>query len=338
MGTDRIINVGMIGCGYAARLIHAPLLAARADRFRLVACADAVPASAAKFGAEFGVRAFESVSALIADKEVDLVIIATKPPTTHRDISLEAFGAGKHVVVEKPMAQDEGECTQMVEAAKKAGRILAVHHNRRWDLDFLAAREAIASGTLGDLRIVRNEYTAGFVDSPYDWGIHIIDQTMALSLGRKFTHLSAVIAKPDPANPTASEGFFAAHLITEDGVAHDMSMLPTFGGNAYRPGRMVNRFVLIGTQGALFQDWCQRPEDALARPFVFQGAQPGKGYGEPSFVEAKLTIPGFYDLLHTSIADGGPVPVSGEEGRRAVKAWHLVCEAACSGKVLSVSL
>ena len=337
MSNERI-KVGLVGCGKAGRNIHMRLLGLHADLYEVVGCADALAGSAAELAEDFGIQAAESVEALVASSDIELVVVPTKPPRTHRDVALQAFAAGKHVVVEKPMAGTDEECAEMVEAAGSADRVLAVHHNRRWDVDFMSVREAIESGALGELRLVRNEYTAGFSGSPYDWGIHLVDQTMCLSLGKSFTELSATFCAPTPETPTECEGFFSCRLRTEDGVLHDLSMLPAYGGNAYLPGKMPYRFTVVGTEGILYQDWCQRPEDAFAKPRFFQASETGKNPAEISGVSAQLAIPDFYESLYASIREGAPSPVPGSEARRAVRAWELTCESACAGRTLDVSL
>src|SRR5450759_209138 len=137
MKEHKPIAVGLVGCGNAGRGIHLPLFAKHADLYRPVCCADAVTNSANELAVKVGIRAMESVDALIADREVELLVVATKPPATHRDIALKALAAGKHVVVEKPMADSAAQCEEMIKAAKSADRVLSVHHNRRWDVDFL---------------------------------------------------------------------------------------------------------------------------------------------------------------------------------------------------------
>ena len=77
----------------------------RSDMFKIVACADAFPESAKIFADEYSVRAYQTSDELLNDENIDLVIIATKPPTTHHALAMLAFKKGKHVVVEKPMAE-----------------------------------------------------------------------------------------------------------------------------------------------------------------------------------------------------------------------------------------
>ncbi|OPZ79645.1 MAG: hypothetical protein BWY76_03514 [bacterium ADurb.Bin429] len=160
---------------------------------------------------------------------------------------------------------------------------------------------------------------------------------MALSLGRRFVELSAAFCAPSPDAPAESDGFFTCRLRTEDGVLHDLSMLPPFSGNAYKPGMMPYRFMLMGTQGAVYQQWCQRPEDAFGKTFAMQPAE-GRGIGDLPFVSASLSIPDFYQTLYAALRENGPVPVSGEDGCRAVRAWELIGQSARDGRTLTVEL
>ncbi len=333
-----VVNVGIIGTGNAARQFHVPT-PGRSDKFILLACSDAISSSAKTFADEYSIDACETPQELVQNDEIDLVVIATKPPTTHRDLALLAIEHGKHVVVEKPMAQTSGECTEMIDAARAAGTVLSVHQNRRWDVDFLNARDALRQGILGELKLLRNDYSAGYEGSSYDWGIHIIDQTMVLSEGMTFVEISATMAKPNRDNPTEGEGFFSANLVREDGALYQMGMLPVVQGDAYRPGRMSPRFMLAGIRGVMMQDWCQTPMDGFGAGIRFEAAEEGSaGFGDPPSLQASLAIPEFYDELHEAITNGSEPPVTGESARRSVRAWELVCRAAVEKRSITIEL
>jgi scyllo-inositol 2-dehydrogenase (NADP+) len=333
------IRVGIVGCGNAARTIHAPLLRKHAQLYQLHACTDIVTDLAERFAAEHGPRFVPKLDDLLDDASVELVVVTTRPPSTHHDVAVAALARGKHVVVEKPMADDAEQCNRMIEAAQQGGRILTVHQNRRWDVDFLNAFDALRLGKVGAPRLVRNEFNAGYRGSCYDWGIHIVDQTMCLSMDRRFIEITATMARPNLSAPLAGEGFFSARLLTEDGVAHDMSMLPAVDGNAFRPGTTVPRFVLVGTEGIMIQQWCQRPEDAFGSSIRHQRAESDQEpFGDPPSVTAALSIPDFYERLHGALRAGGPAPVCPRSARRSVTAWELVCKAASAGRTLSIEL
>jgi len=335
---DVPIGIGIIGCGYAARHVHLPRLRYHASKFRIVACADMDTARVDAFSQEVLATPYHDTQSLLADERVELVLILTKPPSTHRDLTLAALAAGRHVVVEKPMAEDVAQCDEMI-AAVGAGQILTVHQNRRWDIDFLTVQDAMGRECVGTPRLIRNEYTAGYDGSAYDWGIHIVDQTVCLSRGRRFVEVSATMAKPCGDTPRDSKGFFTARLRTDDGVLHDVGMLPVVQGNAYRPGMMLPRFVLIGTAGMLIQQWCQRPEDAFGSDVRFEGStSETTPPGDPLFVKAELAVPDFHARLYAAVRDGGEVPVTAVSARRSVALWHAIYESGARGCMMAIDV
>ena len=103
---ERSIGVGIVGCGTAAEKIHLPALRRHNGKYRIVACGDVLTERADNFARDVGATAYHSAEELLGDDRVKLVLVLTKPPSTHRDIALAALGRGRHVVVEKPMAAD----------------------------------------------------------------------------------------------------------------------------------------------------------------------------------------------------------------------------------------
>ena len=183
------LNVGLVGFGLAGRYLHAPLITASGMRIAAVVTrqTEAVQAS---FGEA---RVVSSIEALLELKALDLVVIAS-PNRWHYSQALLALQAGKHVVVDKPLATSPGEGSELGLAASRAGRKLAVFHNRRWDSDFLTLKELLTTGTLGEALLFRarwdryrpevavrwrerSEAGAGIL---YDLGSHLIDQALCL--------------------------------------------------------------------------------------------------------------------------------------------------------------
>jgi phthalate 4,5-cis-dihydrodiol dehydrogenase len=140
-----MIHLGAIGLGRAFSLM-APAFAAD-PRVKLVAGAD----RQAEARDTFGGRAYASAEELCADREVDAVYIATPHPL-HAEHACLALAAGKHVLVEKPMALSMRECARMIEAARKAKRALIVGHSHSFDAPIALARKLI--GKFGPLRMI----------------------------------------------------------------------------------------------------------------------------------------------------------------------------------------
>ncbi len=146
------VRFGVIGCGVMGAR-HAAV-AAEHDEFELVAVADIKPELVDKVAADTKPkRTYKDADALIADDEIEAVAIAL--PTGFRTaVALKAFAAGKHVILEKPIAMNAGEVEQLIEAAgdKLVG---AVCSSRYWFFGCAqTATKLVADGTLGDLRVV----------------------------------------------------------------------------------------------------------------------------------------------------------------------------------------
>lgn len=87
-------------------------------------------------------QTFNDVAQMLQSPDLDLVVIVL-PHNLHAPVAIQASQAGKHVIVEKPMCITVEEATQMIEAARAAGKMLSVFHNRRQDGDYRALRELI---------------------------------------------------------------------------------------------------------------------------------------------------------------------------------------------------
>jgi predicted dehydrogenase len=146
------VRASIIGLGRSGWHIHADAMAEHPG-FDVVAVADPVAERRDEAVARFGCAAFAEPSGAI-DGDVDLVVVATTSDT-HVPLALRALAAGRHVVVEKPMARTVAEVDAMIDAARAAGRLLTCYQQRRLDPDFEAVRGVVSSGRLGRLVLVR---------------------------------------------------------------------------------------------------------------------------------------------------------------------------------------
>ena len=145
------IRLGVAGLGRAFVLMLPTL--ARHPRVAVVACADPRPEARARFAADFGARTHGTVEALCADPGVDAIYVAT-PHGHHLAHVRAAAAAGKHVLVEKPMALTLADCAAMIAAARDAGVHLIVGHSHSFDAPYLRTREMIRSGAYGAVRMI----------------------------------------------------------------------------------------------------------------------------------------------------------------------------------------
>ena len=195
-----MINVGILGIGRIAQDIHIPTIE-KTEGLSLYSVCDSTPARL-KYAHEHhtGVDLHEHIDAFLTDPQLEVVVVST-PSSLHAEQVCAALAAGKHVIVEKPMALTTGEAYKMIAAAESARKILTVYHNRRLDGDFMMVKSIVESGALGDVLSIEGHITAS--GSPvgyavqefntewriekkwgggaiYDWGSHLIDQMLRL--------------------------------------------------------------------------------------------------------------------------------------------------------------
>ena len=151
MATERPVHLAFLGCGFATRL-HSRTLRRSPGVKRSYASRD--PAKAEEYRRRYGgERAFGSYDAAITDPAVDAVLVAT-PPDSHLELTLGALEAGKHVIVEKPPFLSVADFDRVQEAARAAGRRVLVAENYYYKPMAEALREVIASGDLGEVRVL----------------------------------------------------------------------------------------------------------------------------------------------------------------------------------------
>jgi predicted dehydrogenase len=149
----RTIRWGIIGCGDVTEVKSGPGFQ-RAEHSRLVAVMRRNGALAKDYAERHGVpRWYDDADALIHDAEVDAVYVAT-PPSSHMEYVLRCARAGKPVYVEKPMAMSFEECETMIRACDAAAVPLFVAYYRRSLDRFLAIKQLVDSGAIGEVRFV----------------------------------------------------------------------------------------------------------------------------------------------------------------------------------------
>ena len=150
-----IVGFGLIGCGRAG-MIHGRNFAGGVGGARIVAVMDTNVELRTQAAKELhALRSYAEVSKILADPEVDAVVIAT-PTEFHRDIAVAAAKAGKHILCEKPMARNEKECDEMISAADRYKVKLQIGFMRRFASGFIEAKRRIDSGEIGNVVQVKS--------------------------------------------------------------------------------------------------------------------------------------------------------------------------------------
>ena len=150
------IRIGVLGSGFMGRT-WSEVAARHAKGTTLVAVGGG--RRGPKLAEDYGVPFEQNLEALVARPDVDAVVLTT-PPRGHGEESVVASQAGKHQLVEKPMANTVADCRRMVEAADEADVRLAVVSQHRWRDATRRAHDLIREGRLGQFRFVRTESTA----------------------------------------------------------------------------------------------------------------------------------------------------------------------------------
>lgn len=217
---SRVINVAVIGYGGMGGW-HTRLLK-EIPEVNLIGIYDIKPERNAA-AEEAGIKAYESLEAVLNDGEVDVVTIAI-PNDLHKDVAIQAMAAGKNVISEKPVTLCSADLEEMIAASNKYGKIFTVHQNRRWDEDFRIAKKIVNDGQLGRIFNIesrvhgsrgipgdwRNTKAQGG-GMVLDWGVHLLDQ-MNMMMGRMPVSVYAQLS--NVTNEEVDDGFKA--LFTYD--------------------------------------------------------------------------------------------------------------------------
>ncbi|MBI2729042.1 MAG: Gfo/Idh/MocA family oxidoreductase [Polaromonas sp.] len=221
------IKIGVAGLGRAFTLMLPTFVGDR--RVSLTGATDPIAAARTQFEKDFAAPTFDSLEAMCASPDIDVVYIAS-PHQFHADHACIAASHGKHILVEKPMALSIDECTRMIEAARKAGVHLIVGHSHSFNTPIKRTRELIDSGAYGKVRMITAMNFTDFLFRPrrpeeldtqagggviHSQATHQIDIVRLLA-GGMTTSVQAHTGAWDATRPT--EGAYSALLGFENGA------------------------------------------------------------------------------------------------------------------------
>ena len=263
-----MINAAVVGYGYAGRSFHSYLIGL-ADGLSLYAIATRDPERQQAAAAEHpGVKVRAEIDDVLGDDQVDLVVIAT-PHYTHKDLSVRAMDAGKHVVTDKIMAMNAAEAAEMIAVSRRNHVMLSVFQNRRWDWDYLTVKKVLAEGWLGTPYLFQTAmmnyrkprgWRAAAQDSGgilFDWPAHFVDQALQL-VPAAVTQVYCTIVHRD--RWQIDIGSYAKLLLTfSNGVLYEIEI-----GNL--AGIAKPRWYVLGDLGGLIKHGIDPQEAAMREP------------------------------------------------------------------------
>lgn len=337
----------MVGYGSAGAGLHAPLIA-RTPGMRVAAVVTGDAARGERAVSDHpGADVLPSAERIWEEPDrYDLVVVAA-PNRTHAALAEASMRAGLPVVVDKPLASSREDADRLVAISRDTGVPLAVFHNRRWDGDFLAVRELVDSGALGD--VVRYEARwerwrpvvdgERWRESParsegggllWDLGSHLIDQ--ALVLFGSPTHVYAEIATRRPGARVDDDSFVDLRFAAGPAVQLWMSLV------AVEPGP---RFRVTGLSG-LFESHGLDPQELTLRgdeapPIRARMVVEVEGRRQERDVDPPPGDYGhFYGRVRDALRDGGPMPVTAAEGAKVVHVIEAAQDSARDGGVVEL--
>ena len=333
------IRYGVVGLGRAGWDIHVRELRPRADA-KIVAVADPVAERRDQAVAEFGCKTYPNLAKLLKQDDVEVVVIAT-PSVSHARDTRKALAAGKHVVVEKPMAMSVAEADAMIAASEAAGKKLFVHQNYRFRPEFVHLKEVVDSGIIGRGYHMRQALFS-FVRRN-DWqtlaknggGVlnntcpHFIDQILQLMGGRVtqvMGDLQQIVSSGDV------EDHVKALLRSDNGCTADLEI-----STAQHVVPPPPKWTICGTNGTLVSDgvtstirWFD-PSQVQPLPVVDGPAQNRKYGNADKLPWQEKTVPAegsdkavFYDNVYGVIRRGEPMRVTPESVREVIRVIAMI--------------
>lgn len=331
---EHILKVALVGFGFAGRTLHAPLIASTPGMILQTV----VSSDPAKVHARYPhARVVAQADAAFADPRIDLVVIAA-PNAAHAPLALAALAQGKHVVVDKPFALDLLQAREVVAQAQRAGRIVSVFQNRRWDADFLTVRALMGQGSLGEIVEFHSHFDRHRPrvadrwrerDLPgsglwFDLGPHLLDQALQL-FGAPATVFADIARQREGAQ---ADDYF--HVL----LRYPRLRVILHGGSLVAANGL--RFAVHGTGASYIKHGIDAQENALRGGIVpgvaGWGDDPRPGQlqvvGEAgTSIETVTGVPGdygaYYRAMHAAIVDGARPPVSATEALQVMSLLEL---------------
>ncbi len=330
------ISVAVIGLGRAGWIMHLkPLF--KHGGFRIDAVADPVPERREEAVALTGCKAFDSLDALLRGTDAQLVVVAT-PSFAHADEALKVLRAGRHCILEKPMALNYRDARQIADEAEERNLGLFVHHTQLHLPEYWHLKAVLESGVLG--KVFHFRVFWGSYRRRWDW--QTLKKNGGGHMNNACSHALSVLLPlmPGPARAVycnlrnikdAGDTEDHVHVVleTECGTTADVVVSSAVGVK-------VPRWILCGEYGTLISDGVKsrvRYHDPATLPplAVLDAAAPGRQYTKDdlSWTEEEIEVeaapvPLFHDNVFEALTKGAPLTVTPEG---AVEVIRVIDEA-----------
>jgi predicted dehydrogenase len=343
-----MIDVGLVGFGFAGRTFHAPVISA-VEGLRLAAIVQRKGDDAAR--AYPSAKTVRSLEDLLAISSIRLVVVAT-PNTSHFELAKQCLLAGRDVVIDKPFVSTYAEAAELVAIAEEKQRLLSVYQNRRWDGDFQTLQRLMKEGAFGRVVLFESHFDRfrphlkehAWRERPvpgsgvlFDLGPHLIDQALVL-----FGEPVAISAdlRIEREGASVDDAFdVVLHYPDSRALLRASMMVST----------QTPRFVVHGTQGGYLKYGLDPQEDALKRGERPSGESWGyepperwgtllRAQGDALVADKCATEPGdyrgYYENVRDAMLGSVDLAVTPTQALRVMRALELAAESSRNGRVL----
>lgn len=306
-----------------------------------------------------GLINYNSYEEMLADEEIDIILVATSNEV-HEELSIAALNAGKNVICEKPVTLNSKQLLNVMEVAKKTGKVFTIDQNRRTNKDFVLMRRKVEQGIIGKPYVIesRVEGSRG-VPSGWrttkelgggmmlDWGVHLIDQLMYM-INEKVVN---VFCKMFSIKYPGVDDNFRLTMTFESGLTAHIEV----STNNYITHP---RWLVYGETGTLkIDDWncdgeiirCKDKESEWAEEIVYTKAGPTKTMAprseqstekilisEPLDVTDDLTV--VYNQLIDAIEGVAELTIKPEQALRVMKVMEAAFESSESSIAVKTNI
>jgi predicted dehydrogenase len=338
------VGIGMVGSGFMS-LTYAYGITELVPEARLVAIHGG--RRAPEYAARFGMQEEPTLDALLARSDVDMVFLGT-PTQVHRDQTIQAAQAGKHVFTEKPIAATLPEIDAMIAACRDAGVKLGVNAVTRWRRGVRQAKALVERGEIGDVRMVRHTYAHVIgayappghwilqqaADSPFlDQGAHCNDAIRWI-VGADAVSAYAQYASfegTEPAGQSAMVQFgFANGAMCQIWASYEWPKPPD-------PDKWTGDYLFVGSTGMIDVQYrgtlrIHRGEgwETLYEHPPVQQPEPDVEFAYPYAEQVR-------DFIE-AIREGREPEVNGEEARKGIEMALAADRSAATGEAVSIPL
>jgi predicted dehydrogenase len=329
-----MIRAAIAGLGWWGKIITSTL--ASSDKIRVVAAIEPNEETGAAFCAQSALRYFRDFDDVLADPDIDAVIL-TSPHRFHEDQIIKAATAGKHVFCEKPLALSLDAAARAVQACVANGVRLGIGHERRFEPPMMLLRNLLQEGALGDLLHIEGNFSHNKFQAlaPDNWrlsraeaacgpmtatGIHLLDMSVSLGHGARAIYAS----NRSLASSYESGDTLASHITLANGA------VATINSSLVTP--FYSRFTVFGSRG-----WIEiRDKSHVEAPTGWTVLRSSQS-AQPDVTDWPVATPvldnleAFADAIHGKQAD---YPVSLQEMLDTVAAFEAVFESTLEEKVV----